>query len=267
MTYMKALIINADDLGMTPGVTRGILKAHRKGSVTSTSALMNSSFIKESLPQARRTCPTLGIGVHLVITEGKPLLLPEQVPTLVDESGAFYELHQHLERLPALNSEEVYREWWEQIESFIAFGQPPDHLDSHHHISYFNHTLFEIMLRLAHEYHLPIRLPPNEYLYSLGGENVHKILLGHNVHAPAACITSLYDRTVSMDNMLRIIETLPDGVHELMCHPGYADQILIDTCSYSTPRELELSILTSPQVRAALETNQVKLVNFASLTA
>jgi predicted glycoside hydrolase/deacetylase ChbG (UPF0249 family) len=72
---MKRLIINADDFGLTPGVTRGILDAHLNGVVTSTSAMMNSPHIADSLAAAQ-DAPKLGMGVHLVLTWGKPMLTP-----------------------------------------------------------------------------------------------------------------------------------------------------------------------------------------------
>ena len=91
---MKRLIINADDFGLTPGVTRGILDAHINGVVTSTSAMMNSPHIAASLAAAQQDAPNLGMGVHLVLTWGKPVLAPEKVPTLVDDTGHFYKIFQ-----------------------------------------------------------------------------------------------------------------------------------------------------------------------------
>ena len=262
---MKNLIVNADDFGLTPGVTDGIIKSHLDGIVTSTSALLNSPHIQNDLPRIRRECPGLGIGVHMVITEGKPLMHLSQAASLVNENGYFHELHHHPDRINTLDLDEVFMEWKSQIETFFGFGFPPDHLDSHHHISYFSAGLFEVMLRLAAKYDLPIRFPPPEFIESLGIEKISDLLVNYGVRAPGACITSFYgdDNSVSQENILRIITAIKEGAYEVMCHPGYADQELIDGCSYSSPREQELGILTSMEVRQAVEIQGISLVNFS----
>lgn len=262
---MKQLIINADDLGLTPGITRGIMDAHLKGVVTSTSALMNSPYIINSLALAKQVAPNLGIGVHLVLTRGKPLLPPDDVPTLVDRHWNFYKLHQLIKRVENLNLTEVHAEWQAQIEAFIATGRQPDHLDSHHHSSYSNQGLFTVMLELAREYNLPIRhpsIPENEYP---GNETMNAVLGKYSIRSPQVCITSFYGQAVNMANLAVILSTIPKGVSELMCHPGYADSELIKGSSYNTAREQELHLLTSLEAKAALENNQVRLTSFSTL--
>lgn len=262
---MKKLIINADDLGLTPGVTRGIMDAHLKGVVTSTSALMNSPYIANSLALARQVAPNLGIGVHLVLTRGKPLRPPDDVPTLVDGHGNFYKLHQLTRHVEDLNLDEIRAEWQAQIEAFIAAGRQPDHLDSHHHSSYSNQSLFTIMLELAREYNLPIRHPSiPESAYS-GNETMNAVLGQYSIRSPQACITSFYGQAVSMANLAAILSTIPEGVSELMCHPGYADSELIEGSSYNTAREQELQVLTSPETKAAVEINRIILGRFSDL--
>lgn len=264
---MKKLIVNADDLGLTPGVTDGIICGHQTGIVTSTSVLMNSRHIQDDLPCTKQSCPQLGIGVHLVITEGQPLLPLNEVHSLVDENGNFIKLHHQPDRMPALDLDEVRAEWNAQIEKFLSFGFRPDHLDSHHHTACFNRDIFKIMLALARDYGLPVRCPPLEYLDVLG-ENGIKALLGeYGVNAPAGCITSFYghDNAVSLENLQQIIAQLKDGTYEVMCHPGYADPELIASSSYSTPRESELEILTSDEVQHALKKHHLTLVNFSAI--
>jgi hypothetical protein len=263
----KNLIINADDLGLTPGVSDGIIHGFDHGIVTSTSALMNTDHIHQDLLRTRQACPHLGIGVHMVITEGRPLLPIDKVPSLVDESGRFFELHHNPERIPTLNLDEVRAEWKTQIESFISCGLRPDHLDSHHHISYFNSDIFRVMLDLAREYQLPIRYPPPEFIEDLGEKNIVHWLDEYGVKAPAACITSFYgeNNAVSQENILNVFNMLEDGTYEVMCHPGYADQELVENCSYSTPRELELEILTSRGIKKAVCVLEIQLIPFSDL--
>lgn len=261
------LIINADDLGLTPGVTDGILQAHIHGIVTSASALMNTTHIQIDLPRTRNECPNLGIGVHLTLTDGQPLLPGEKVRSLVDENGRFFKLNHEPERIQRINFDEVRAEWRTQIESFMDHGLTPDHLDSHHHISYYQPEVFNVMLELAHEFSLPVRYPPQIFLERLGQRKVNHRLQEYGVVSPADCITTFYgpNNAVSRENLIGIIDSLGNGTHEVMCHPGVADQDLLNNSSYSKPRELELEILTDPELIQLMETNCIKRIRFSDL--
>jgi predicted glycoside hydrolase/deacetylase ChbG (UPF0249 family) len=260
---MKRLIINADDLGLTPGVTRGIIDAHLNGIVTSTSAMMNSSYIAESLKAASRLAPNLGIGIHLVLTWGKPLLPVEKVPSLVGNDGRFYKIHQLSGQ--AINILEVRAEWQAQIESFLVSGRKPDHLDSHHHCSYSSQNLFAVMLELAKEFDLPLRFPSQPEGDFPAIEHLVQVLDRSSIRSPQSCITRFYDEGVSIADLSEIISAIPEGISELMCHPGYADSVLAAESSYTAEREKELRILTSDETKAYLEENRVLLARFSDL--
>lgn len=262
---MKRLIINADDFGLTPGVTRGILDAHINGVVTSTSAMMNSPHLAENLAAATKVAPNLGMGVHLVLTWGIPVLAPEKVTTLVDDTGHFYKIFQLSGHAEDFDLNEVRNEWQAQIEAFIAAGRRPDHLDSHHHSSYSNPALFAAMLELAREYDLPIRLPSKPESSSPEIESLVQIPGHHPVRFPLSCITAFYDEGASIANLSKILTTIPDGISELMCHPGYTDSELMEGSSYTTMRKTELRILTGKDVKACIEENGVTLARFSDL--
>jgi len=264
---LKKLIVNADDLGLTEGVTNGIIQAATHGIVTSTSAMMNHLTIGADIARVREACPRLGIGVHLVLTEGRPLLAPDLVPGLVNENGWFHKFNRERERIAGLDLGQVHAEWRTQIESFLGSGFQPDHLDSHHHISYFHPNLFKILLELAREYHLPIRYPPSEFFAILGKGNIDGWLADYGVTTPFGCITDFYgyDREINSGFLLGILESMPDGVHELMCHPGYAKQDLINSSSYNKPRELELEVLTSPEVKGWIRDQGIQLIPFSKI--
>jgi len=107
-----------------------------------------------------RETPLLGLGVHLVLTMGSPISAPETISSVTDKEGNFFKYSSLVENLPKLNINEVKAEWRAQIEAFIkASGRKPDHLDSHHHSSFFTPELFRTMLELAKEYDCPIRNP------------------------------------------------------------------------------------------------------------
>ncbi|HEY5731336.1 MAG TPA: ChbG/HpnK family deacetylase, partial [Anaerolineales bacterium] len=99
----KRLIVNSDDYGRTPDISRGIREAHLQGVVTSTTCMMNIPTTADDIAIALMEAPTLGMGVHLVLTMGKPLSQNEAVPSVVDENGNFFKYNSFIENLPNLN--------------------------------------------------------------------------------------------------------------------------------------------------------------------
>ncbi len=255
------LIVNADDFGISAGVSRGILEAHRQGIVTSTSLMANMPDAAESIRMAREDAPHLGIGLHLNLSFGAPVLPPEQVPSLVTTTGRFVSTFEQLRaKAPLFNPDEVRAEFVAQFERFIALaGQPPDHLDSHHNISYWHLAGFDAMLTLAQDYGLPIRSPePMDAAQQA-------ILAKHTRPAWPRMVTAqpdFFDTGATLEALHGIIQALPRGVSELPTHPGYAAGL---TEVYAEPRENELRILTDPVVRQWIDERSVHLINFGEL--
>src|ERR1700751_5833408 len=124
---VKNLIVNADDLGWTQGVNRGIAEAHRNGIVPSTSLLANGRAFEAGVQTARES-PRLGVGVHLNLSDGKPVAPAEEVRSLLDKNGNFSGGPEALLlRLTAkkLETKEVEAEWNAQIEKVRAAGVRP----------------------------------------------------------------------------------------------------------------------------------------------
>src|SRR5689334_17247691 len=111
---MKQLIINSDDYGRTPDISRGIREAHLRGVVTSTTCMMNIPTTAEDVRIALKETPELGMGVHLVLTMGRPISPPEAVPSIVEENGNFFKYTPLIEHLSILNMDEVKKEWRSQ---------------------------------------------------------------------------------------------------------------------------------------------------------
>ncbi len=276
----KQLIVNADDYGLTAGVSAGIRRAYTNGILTSTTALMNWPNIEAELKIAEAECPMLGIGVHLNLTSGDPVLSPAQVPTLMN----VLDQHDHglhrLDLIGQLNMQEVQAEWRAQIEKFVcATSHTPDHLDSHHHSSYYTPELCSLMLDLAREYHCAIRLPlinsgdPGFTFDDLpidlcehAKQEIPKILINAiDVPKPEHFIADFYDETATLETLLGLLAALPDGISELMTHPGYNDTTLTAFSLYNEPRPRELGILIDPIVRKYLKADQIELISFAKL--
>lgn len=265
----KRLIINSDDYGRTPEISRGIREAHLKGVVTSTTCMMNIPTTADDVVVALKETPKLGLGVHLVLTMGRPLSAREAVSSVVDGNGNFFKYDPFIANLPNLKIDEVKSEWRLQIERFTkAAGRRPTHLDSHHHSSFFSPVLFRAMLELAKEYDVAIRFP---FLDEVWGEleetakHVPDLVKEFNPRHPNKFIADFYDDGATQEKLLSIINNLGEGASEFMCHPGHVDDAFAKESVYNFQRERELKILTGPAVKEVITANEIDLISFADL--
>ena len=128
---MKLLIVNADDFGLTAGVSRGILEAHRRGIVTSTTLLVNREIDPALMEELKSS--GLGFGLHLNLTLGAPVSNPKRIPSLVNGEGRF--IRDAREAAARAKADEARIEVGAQIDAFRRItGCFPTHLDSHHHV-------------------------------------------------------------------------------------------------------------------------------------
>jgi hypothetical protein len=247
----RRLIVNADDLGRTSGVNRGIVAAHRLGIVTSATLMVTHAAAAEAARLARENS-ALGLGLHAALTGGAPALPPERVPTLVDAQGR---LPPKPEGLAGADPRELRAELRAQLERFERLvGRAPTHFDSHHHAHRLPAVL-DALVELARETGLPVRG---------ASPGVRDRLRAAGVATPDRFVESFYRDGATLDGLLAIVRGLEPGVTELMCHPAYADDELRAGSSYADERERELRALTSDEVRAALSAADVELVSFAA---
>jgi predicted glycoside hydrolase/deacetylase ChbG (UPF0249 family) len=265
----KSLIFNADDYGRSPEISQGIRAAHKYGVVTSTTCMMNISTTADDISLALKETPMLGLGVHLVLTMGQPLSAHGAVRSLTDQQGGFLKYGPLLKSLPSLNGEEVKKEWRAQIAAFIeAAGKKPDHLDSHHHASYFSPLLFRVMLELAKEYDCPIRFPFTAKTSGDWGNMrryVPDLLKEFNPRRPDNFIAEFYDQQARPAVLMKLIQELGEGVSEVMCHPGFVPDAFVSESSYNKLRQRELGILIDPAIKNAIEEREIQLINFGQL--
>jgi chitin disaccharide deacetylase len=266
---MKRLIVNSDDYGRTPEISRGIREAHLRGVVTSTTCMMNIPTTAHDIKIALTETPALGLGVHLVLTMGKPLVSHETGSSLTDEHGQFFKLTRLLEGHSTVNTEEVQEEWRAQIAAFVATaGRKPTHLDSHHHSSYFSPALFRSMLELAEEYECAIRYPftgPIAPELEATYPHVRALMQEFHPRHPDCFIAEFYDDGATHEQLLNILHRLKEGTSEVMCHPGYVDDAFAAESAYHRQREQELDILTDASIKETIERNGIRLITFAEL--
>jgi predicted glycoside hydrolase/deacetylase ChbG (UPF0249 family) len=287
------LIVNADDLGWTEGVNRGIADAHRRGLVTSTSLLANGRAFDGAVAVAMSNA-NLGVGVHLNLSDGLPTADPDSVRTLLNSAG---ELEGGPETLllkiakRSLCNEEVEQEWGAQIQKIRSAGVQPTHLDGHKHVHMLP-GLFEIALRLAKKHGIgAVRVSHEDSKLrsqlSEGQKEKTSVRMKQGVQARglkllardarkmaerAGITTSDYFCGIAQtgvlmrQGVLRLLEILPEGTTELMCHPGYADQELRQTPTrLQESRQTELDILTDSGIRKVVATQGIRLINFKEI--
>ncbi len=267
----KHLIVNADDYGRAPGLSAGVRAAHQRGIVTSTTAMMTYPYALAEIELAHQTCPTLALGVHLCITGGRPVAPPQAIPSLVKADGSFYTVDDLPAVAPAMDPTELRVELRAQIERFLESGATLSHLDSHHHVTYRSVPFFRVMLDLAREYNVPVRYPLHDDPASVAARlglprDRAECLVAESragVPTPDRFLDTFYDETATLESLLATLDDLPEGVSELMCHPGYVDEALDG--DYFAPREREVSILTHPAARARIDQRGIKLAAFKIL--
>jgi predicted glycoside hydrolase/deacetylase ChbG (UPF0249 family) len=288
---LRNLIVNADDLGWTEGVNRGIAEAHRNGIVTSASLLANGTAFASGVELARTT-PALGVGVHLNLSDGEPVAPRELVTSLLNQRG---ELEGKPESLllrlarRSVSLEEVEREWDAQILKVRDSGIQPTHLDGHRHVQMLP-GLFEIALRLAKRHGIAaIRISHEasslRAALSSGTKQKGTVVMRQGVQARglkllapdareqserAGIATADYfcgiaqTGELTREGVLRLLDILPAGATELMCHPGYVDAELAKSGTrLQASRQKEVEILTDTEIRNLVASQGIRLIDYA----
>lgn len=270
----KRLVVNADDFGFTPDVNRGIVAAHREGILTATTLMANGEAFDDAVRLAHET-PSLDIGCHLVLISGRSLLPPyKPLPASVTDLLA----------LLATRQLRVYDELSAQVRKILAAGLSPTHLDTHKH-THLAPPVLNAVARIAENFNIRwVRRPFDIPLTTTSARGVpwpkratsgvlqllrrrfHKVLDLHG------CLTTDHFAGFQITGRFRapelaqLIRELPDGLTELMCHPGYCGQELRRARTrLKESRAEELEALTAPEVRKTLAEADVALVNYRTI--
>ena len=288
---MRNLIVNADDLGWTESVNRGIAEAHRHGIVTSASLLANGQAFASGVELARTT-PALGVGVHLNLSDGEPVSGRESAKSLVNARGEFEATPESLLLRLARRAtllEAVEREWDAQIRKVRDAGIAPAHVDGHRHVHMLP-GLFEIAVRLAKKHGIgAIRISHEEsslrVALAAGRQQRGAVVMKQGMQARGLKLIArdareLAERAglatadyfcgiaqtgeLTREGVTRLLEVLPEGTTELMCHPGYADDALVKSATrLKVSRQTELAILTDTAIRNLVASRGIRLVDYA----
>lgn len=233
------LIVNADDFGLTKGVNLGIIESYRNGIVRSTTIMANQCAVEHAAALAEEN-KGLGIGIHLTLTAGRPLV--DGLKSLVDENGTFLKQGALAAGNPDQN--EIEAEFDAQIKKVMALGIKITHLDSHHHV-HLNENVLPVVCGLAKKYDLPVRA-------------------AKGVKSTDSFSMKFYGDFVTLDGLKEILSEKAVSL-EVMAHPAYLDYELYKLTSYGLKRIDELYILTSDEIKNFIKESGIELCNFLAI--
>jgi hopanoid biosynthesis associated protein HpnK len=238
---LRNLIVSADDFGLSPEVNEAVERAHRDGILSSASLMVAAPATAEAIDRAR-ALPSLRVGLHVVLVNGRSLLAPELIPGLVDRDGAL------MRDLAAAGIAFFFRpgirgqleaEIRAQFEAFRASGLPLDHVNAQNHM-HVHPTVFGIILKVGREYGVhAIRIPYEPFGPSWRSVRTKRMARWCNAALLAPWLGSMKRRLkrcgiasndyvfgmidtghMTSDRVLAYLENVPDGVTELYFHPA-----------------------------------------------
>ena len=296
---MRRLIINADDFGLTSGVNRAISEAHERGVVTSTTLMANAQAFDGATSIAHSVTvekAPLSVGCHVVLLDGTPLLAPDRVPTLLQNSSGNGS-SRFLDNLNGfvlasfrhkLDPSQIESEAAAQIERIQAAGIQLSHFDTHKHAHMFPAVL-RPLLRAASARKVPAVRNPFGQVWPLPwtsvlrtrqlwkrfaqlnvlrnfAANFRREVEAHGMRTTDGSLGVLVTGVLDLKLFAAILESMPEGTWEFVCHPGYND---VDLDSVNTrlrhSREQELQLLTSSEARDVLHRQKIELISYHDL--
>lgn len=259
-----SLVVTADDLGLSPGVTKGILESHRQGVVRSTSLIVTADSSAEAAAQARME-PDLEVGLHIDLVGGWPVSDPAAVRSLVDAEGRFVGLAELTTRLLSgrVRAREIGMEVRAQAALARAWGILPLAWDSHRHVHLIP-PVARVIGRVARDEGVRwIRRARSPRMWT--GPKETALRAATFVSALAfrgipgnrwyVDITSQRPR---LDAAGVALLATYGGVGEIGSHPGYVDEALREADTLVDERVNDLAVLTDPLVRTALGSEAVR---------
>jgi hopanoid biosynthesis associated protein HpnK len=288
---VKRLIINADDFGFTSGINRAIVEAHRRGVVTSSTLMAKGPAFGEAV-ELKKTVPKLSIGCHVVLIDGEPVVEPGTIPTLTQDGRFRDGLKSFAARALTgrMDVRQIEAEASAQIRKIQSAGISVSHIDTHKHTHLFPPILRPLLRAAAACGVKAVRNPfgPKFPLRSsqllarpgLWTRYAEVKVLGRFAGKFREAVdregfvttdgTLGIEVTGTLDETLfrAIAQSVPDGIWEFVCHPGYNDTDLQRAKTrLRESRERELQVLTLPTARDVLARGGVELISYRDLVS
>lgn len=273
----RPVIIVADDYGIGPETSRGILDLACEDRLTATVLIVNAPDAERAVGAWQAARPPADLGWHPNLTLDRPVLPPFKVPSLVRPDGFFWPLGQFLRRicLGRICGTEVRAEWTAQHRRFVELvGRPPALVNTHQHVALFppcDAALLDVLDAAGHRPYVRRVVEPRMSLARVGGARMKRLVLSlFGRRAAGRARARGYggnDWLVGVTNpwcvadpgfwVRRLARVGPTGSAEVCCHPGYHDSTLVGRDCHDRaaldrrPREFEL--LRAPSFRAACD--------------
>lgn len=286
---LPRLIVNADDLGMSRGINDAILAVHTGGILTSASLMANQPASDHAIDLLHQM-PNLGVGIHLNLTSGSPVLSPREIPSLVGPGGNFHPrdlLFQKLWRFQ-VSATQIKAEFRAQIRWLKERGVQPVHADSHLHVHIYPAALQPFIRALRSEGIQRIRAPrctvwpaqgpaggPHEgaiarrllvegYRTALQKIALRSFQMPHS--RVSFCADDRRDYASIGRSWITALDHLPAETFELACHPGFFERGFSESDRIAAQRQEEAKWLVSDELRAAVARNCVQLIRYADVS-
>ncbi len=271
---MKALVVTADDFGLSVPVNEAVEAGSRRGILSAASLMVGAPAWKDAVERAR-SLPSLGVGLHLTLVDGRPVLPPDQVPGLVGADGRFFDDPVRFGTALFFSSalrRQATAEIRAQFDRFRETGLPLDHVNGHQHF-HMHPVVVDAIAQMAPAYGFPpVRFPvePFRQSYAAMGDRPLQRLgcwlfysaLTRSMHRKLASaglprndqVFGVNDSGAMVESrMLRYLDHVPDGVTELYCHPAARRWQGVDNLPAHYQAIEEFAALVSPAVRAKIE--------------
>lgn len=281
---MKKIIINADDFGRHELINRAVKISYEKGFLRS-ATIMAGGIAFDDAVKISKNLPNLGVGIHLTLANGNPILPKNKIPSLVNDEGTFYDNHAEFIKnflQGKINLDEVKAELAAQFEKIFRAGLKPTHIDSHQHLHHLP-KIIDIVLDLAEKSNIhAIRISDTKIFegnFGGVGQFIGRVGLASlakfsatkankkNFLFPNHFTGIVAGESVTENFMINLIENLREGTTEVMLHPGTDNSVLENFCQWEHNFEAELNAVTSKKVLKLLDEKNISAVNFSALRA
>jgi chitin disaccharide deacetylase len=283
---MRRVIVTADDFGLAVPVNEAVERAHREGVLTAASLMVAEPAAADAVTRAR-ALPSLRVGLHVVVVEGRPLLPPERIPDLVDRAGMLsshlaqagvrYFFHPRIRR-------QLEAEVRAQFAAFAATGLAFDHVNAQCHM-HLHPTVLGIMLKIARDYGSPpMRVPYEPFAASWRATHDARGLRLANAFLLAPWLALMKARLraagvryndrvfglgdsgrMTPERVVALLAELQPGVTEIFFHPATGPWPGIAPGLHAYRHADELAALLDGEVARALHAPGVETIAFSDL--
>jgi len=260
----RLLIINADDFGMCHAINEAIFRALKKGVLRSTTLMVPCPWALHAM-HFLADHPEIPFGIHLTVISDwvayrwGPVTPREKVPSLIDKAGYFYNFEHMPEFLAQVRLDQLEMEFRTQIEAVLAAGLQPTHLDWHSLRIGGRADIFDVMLRLAREYGLALRVAGRSWIEKVQSQG----LPSNDYDFLDSYLLDPVDKSTSYEQLLR---ELPVGLSEWAVHPGLDNsELLAIEADSKHVRQRDYDFLMSQAAQDIVHEEGIMLLDYRAL--